>query len=82
MNAVCSEMTVESVADGVYWRLEFRRGHRVGTGTQHPVTDWKGFRFTFRPDEAIVRRQFANDALLDWWASLDLPIPKSALHVE
>jgi DNA gyrase subunit B len=82
VNAVSSEMTVESVADEVYWRLEFRRGHRVGAGTQHPVTDWKGLRFTFRPDEALVRRQFAHDALLDWWASLDLPIPKSALHVE
>jgi DNA gyrase subunit B len=82
VNAVSSEMTVESVADKVYWRLEFRRGHSVGTVTQGPVTDCKGLRFTFRPDETLVRRQFEHDALLDWWGSLDLPIPKSALHVE
>jgi DNA gyrase subunit B len=82
VNAVSSEMTVEGVADRVYWRLEFRRGHKVGTVTQRPVTDWMGLRFTFRPDETLVRRQFERDALLDWWGSLDLPIPKSALHVE
>jgi DNA gyrase subunit B len=82
VNAVSTEMTVESVADEVCWRLEFRRGHRVGTVTQRPVTDCKGLRFTFRPDETLVRRQFEQDALLDWWGALDLPIPKSALHVE
>jgi DNA gyrase subunit B len=82
VNAVSSEMTVESVAGEVCWRLEFRRGHRVGTVTQRPVTDWKGLRFTFRPDETLVRRQFEHDALLDWWGALELPIPKSVLHVE